>query len=151
VFVTAKAAPAPFVILCDTREQQPPPIPEGCVFERHMLKEGDYSTPALKDIARIERKGVGDFASTITWGRERFDREVTRLQGCRWKVVIVEGSIDEVYRVSNVHPHAVLGTIASLLARYDVPVLFAGNPHGCGRLMAGLLRRWEERAFGVVT
>ena len=149
--MAAKAAPSPFVLLMDSREQTPPPLPEGCVYERRMLKEGDYSTPALVDIARIERKSEGDFASTITWGRERFDREVERLQPFRWKCVVVEGDIMGVYRASNVHPHAVLGTIASLFARYDVPVLFAGNAVGCGRLMAGLLGRGEERAFGVVT
>jgi ERCC4-type nuclease len=135
----------PLVILADTREQVIPPFPPGVVVERRMMKEADYTTLALFDIARIERKSVCDLASTITWGRERFDREVQRLQALRWKAVVVEGEPHEIYRVSAVHPHSVIGTIASLLARYDTPVLFAVNPVGAGRLMAGLLRRWEER------
>ena len=28
------------------------------------------------------------------------------------------------------------------------PCLFAGNENGAGRLMAGILRRWEERLTG---
>jgi DNA excision repair protein ERCC-4 len=136
------------IVVIDTREQLVPPFPEGVEFERRTLPEGDYSTPALFDVARIERKSVADFGSTITWGRERFDREVQRLQAFRWKCIVVEGSLSDVYRdCAGVHPHAVLGTIASMLARHDVPVLFALNPTGCGRLMAGLLRRWEERVI----
>lgn len=142
--MTTKSA-APFIVLADTREQMVPPFPEGVVIERRMMKEGDYSTPALVDVARIERKSASDFASTITWGRERFDREVERLRAIRFKAVVVEADVHDVYRASAVHVHSVIGTIASLYARYDLPVLFIGNPAGAGRLIAGLLRRWEER------
>ena len=55
------------------------------------------------------------------------------------------------YRVTRMHPHSILGSIASLLARHDVPVLFAANPTGAGRLIAGLLRRWEERQASEAT
>jgi len=137
----ANARAVPFVVFVDSREQAIPPFPPGVVVERRMMKEGDYSTPQLVDVARIERKSPSDFASTITWGRERFDREVQRLQGVRWKCVVVEGELQEVYRASAVHPHAVIGTIASLFARWEVPVLFAADPAGAGRLIAGLLRR----------
>jgi DNA excision repair protein ERCC-4 len=140
-----KAGPVPFAILADTREQLIPPFPDGCVVERRMMKEGDYSSPALIDVARIERKSITDFASTLSWGRERFDREVQRLQAFRWRCVVVEGDITETYRVSAMHPHAMIGSIASLFARWATPVLFAGNPAGAGRLIAGLLRRWQER------
>jgi hypothetical protein len=51
----------------------------------------------------------------------------------------------EVYRVSAAHPHSVLGSIASFFARSDCPCLFAVNAHGAGRLISGILRRWEER------
>lgn len=132
-------------IYADTREQLIPPFPDGCTVERHHMTEGDYSTPALLHVARIERKSVCDLVSTLSWGRERFDREVARLKPFRFKCVVVEGNITDAYRVSAMHPHSIIGSIASLYARHDVPVLFAGNEAGCGRLMAGLLRRWEER------
>jgi ERCC4-type nuclease len=138
-------APTPFVIICDTREQTPPPFPDGVVLERRTLHEADYTTPALADVARVERKSVSDFASTITHGRDRFDREIERLRPYRWKAIVVEGDLSEVYRASLVHPHSVLGSIASFFARHDCPTLFAANPAGAGRLIAGLLRRWEER------
>lgn len=133
-------------VLVDTREQRVPPFPEGVAIERATLHEGDYTTPALRSIAVIERKSVSDFCSTISHGRDRFDREVQRLQAYRWKCVLVEGELSEVYRSTAMHPHSIIGTIASFFARWDVPTIFVGNASGCGRLMAGLLRRWEERA-----
>jgi ERCC4-type nuclease len=144
----------PMVVYADTREQRIPPFPIGVQIERKMMSEGDYSSPALLDVARIERKSPGDFASTITWERDRFDRELARLLPFRWKCIVVESDLDEVFVGRRLHPHAVLGAMASLLARWDVPVLFAGSPEGAGRIMAGLLRRWEERvkseaAWGV--
>jgi ERCC4-type nuclease len=126
-------------------EQAIPPFPAGIVIERATLAEADYTTPGLIRIARIERKSPADLASTLSHGRERFDREVQRLQPYRWKCVVVEGDLSEVYRTTAMHPHSILGSIASLYARWDVPVLFAVNPAGAGRLIAGLLRRWEER------
>jgi ERCC4-type nuclease len=131
--------------LADTREQAVPPFPSGVEVRRATLAEADYTTPALVDLARIERKSPGDLASTLSHGRERFDREVQRLRPYRWKCVVVEGDLSEVYRTTRMHPHSILGSIASLFARWDVPVLFAANPAGAGRLIAGLLRRWEER------
>jgi hypothetical protein len=62
----AKESAEPLVVLCDTREQKPPPFPDGVTRERRLLKEGDYSSLLLVDIARIERKSCSDFASTIT-------------------------------------------------------------------------------------
>ena len=144
-----KASPKePMVIYADTREQLIPPFPDGVKIVRQCMGEGDYSTPLLLDTARIERKAPGDFASTITWERDRFERELARLLPFRWKCIVVESDFDQVFVGSRIHPHAVLGAIASLLARWDVPVLFAGSPEGAGRLMAGLLRRWEQRVKG---
>jgi ERCC4-type nuclease len=116
------------------------------VVERATLGEADYTTPALRSIAVIERKSVSDFCSTISHGRDRFEREMQRLQAYRWKCILVEGDLSGVYRSTRVHPHSIIGSIASFFARWDVPTLFVGNAAGCGRLIAGLLRRWEERA-----
>jgi ERCC4-type nuclease len=135
----------PFIILTDTREVNVPPFPEGCVVVRKLLKEADYSSPFLENIARIERKAPGDLASTLSWGRERFDREVQRLLKYRFRCIVVEADLSEVYRCSAMNPNAILGSLASMYSRYDLPTFFAVNPVGAGRLIAGILRRLEER------
>jgi ERCC4-type nuclease len=138
-------APQPLTILVDTREQLIPPFPAGVLVERVTMDAGDYTTPGLQGIAVIERKSVSDFAQSITHSRERFDDEVRRLVGYRWRCIVVEGDLSTVYRESRVHPHSVLGSIASFFARADLATLFAVSASGAGRLIAGILRRWEER------
>jgi ERCC4-type nuclease len=139
------SATPPFVIFVDSREQCPPPFPAGVTLERVTMSEADYTTPTLQGIAVIERKSAGDFASTLTAGRERFEDELRRLDGYKWKAIVVESDLSFVYRVSQAHPNSILGTIASFYARHDLPTLFAVNPAGAGRLIAGILKRWEER------
>ena len=65
-------------------------------------------------------------------------------------IVCGEGDVTELYRTSGMHPHALIGSIASLYARWDVPVLFIGNAAGAGRLIAGILKRWEERLTAML-
>jgi DNA excision repair protein ERCC-4 len=129
----------------DTREQNQFDAIPGVVLERVSLPTGDYSTELLQLDGVIERKSVLDFASSITHGRERFEDEVRRMRDYRWKAIVVEGSIDAVWREREVHPHSVIGTVASFLARHDVPVLFAGTRVAAARLAFGTLRRWQER------
>jgi DNA excision repair protein ERCC-4 len=137
--------PQELTILVDTREQTPPPFPDGVRLERATLSEGDYTGHWCQGIAVIERKSLNDFASSITHERERFEDMLRRLSGYRWKCIVVEGELSDVYRERCIHPHSVLGSIASFQARYDCATLFAVNAAGAGRLIAGLIRRWEER------
>ncbi len=143
--VKTKETAPPFIILADTREQMIPPFPPGVEVQRATLGEADYTTPALRTIAVIERKSAADLASTLSWGRERFDREVQRLQAYRWKCIVCESDLSQVYRLTAMHPHSIIGSLASLYARWEIPTLFCANESGAGRLIAGLLKRWEER------
>lgn len=133
------------IVLADTREQQIPPFPAGVEVQRATLAEGDYTGQHCQGVGVIERKSAPDLASSLSRDRERFDDEIRRLQPYRWKLVVVEADLTDVYRITAMHPHSILGSIASLTARWDCPVIFAGNAAGCGRLIAGIIRRWEER------
>jgi ERCC4-type nuclease len=135
----------PLIIMIDTREQRPPPFPDGVTLERVTMDAGDYTTAACQGIAVIERKSLADFANSITHDRERFEDEIRRLQGYRWKCCVVEGDLTSLYLGRDIHIHSVLGTLASFQARHDFPVHFAGSAPWAGRLIAGILRRWDER------
>lgn len=141
----AAKVPPRLVILADTREQTIPPFPAGCVVQRATLGEGDYTTHALRTVAVIERKSISDFCSTISAGRERFEREIVRLKAYRWRCVVVEGNLSEAFRSTRMHPHSIVGTVASFYARSDVPTFFLADPATVGRFVAGVLRRWEQR------
>ena len=133
-----------FVILCDTREQTPPPLPKGCVYERASLDAADYTTTTLLNLARIERKAPLDLIGTLTHGRERFEREADRLRGFAFRTIVVEASAAEVSKLGRIHPHALIGSLASLHARWGLPTIFVESPEACGRYIAGVLRRLEE-------
>jgi ERCC4-type nuclease len=140
--------PAPLLtIFCDTREQCPPPFPPGVDVERRTLAEGDYSTPALLDYARIERKSLPDLIASPTFERERFLAEIERLRRFRFRCVVVEGDMGDIvqqrYR-SQVLPQSIVGSCSSLFAGHGCPVLFAHNPVTAGYVIAGLLRRLED-------
>ncbi len=137
----------PFTILCDTREQAIPPFPDGVRVERATLTEGDYTSPALLDYARIERKSLQDLIGSLTHDRARFMRELERLRGYAFRCVVVEGDMVDViagkYR-SKVLPQSIVGSICSMLARHECPTIFATNATTCGYVIYGLLRRLEE-------
>lgn len=134
-------------IVVDTREQAIPPFPPEVTVQRGTLDTGDYTTELLHDIARIERKSLGDLVGSLTHDRERFMREVERLRSFPFRLVIVEGDLGDViegrYR-SKASPNSIVGSVCSLLARSALPVLFAHDAPTCGRMIAGILRRLEE-------
>jgi ERCC4-type nuclease len=135
---------SPFRLIEDTRCQQAMPWPDGVIVERRTMPEADYTTEPLWGIAAIELKR-DDFAAAVGSDRERFDREIERLKAYRFKAIIIADEILGVYRRTLVHPHAIIGSIASWYARHEIPCLFVGNDAGAARLIAGLLRRWEGR------
>lgn len=134
----------PLMLLCDTREQCPPPFPHGVTLERIALDAADYTTQTLFDLARIERKSPLDLIGTLTHGRERFEREADRLRDFPFRCVVVEGSAVDVSRLGRIHPNAFLGSLASLHARWGLPTIFLESPEAVGRYIAGILRRLEE-------
>jgi DNA excision repair protein ERCC-4 len=118
------------VVIVDTREQEPLPI-------RHLpvsvagLYTGDYSVAGLEDIVSIERKSIPDLVSCCAGSnRERFEHELHRLRGYRFKRLLVIGTRADIeagtYR-SNIRPASVLGSLAAWEIRYDVPVVYAAT------------------------
>ena len=132
------------IVLCDTREQCPPPLPEGHAYERATLREGDYSTPALVNLVRIERKSAANLVGTLTAGRERFEREAERLRAFPFRCVVVEASAAAVSKLGRIHPNALIGSLASFHARWGLPTIFLESPDVVGRYLVGILRRLED-------
>jgi hypothetical protein len=77
----------PFTIVVDSREQLPyeftgmvgqgseslvvPTVVQG-------LASGDYSIAGMEDQVAVERKSLDDLYGSVTWGRDRFEREIER-------------------------------------------------------------------------
>ena len=118
-------------IIVDTREQTP------LVFTRLAsevsgLNTGDYSFCGGETYMAVERKSVPDLVGCCMGvDRARFERELHRLRGFKFKRLLVVGTPEEIaghqYR-SRIEPDAVINTLAALEVRYEVPVVFAATP-----------------------
>ena len=128
------------VIVVDSREVQP------LKFERlasviGTLYSGDYSIFKLEDCFSVERKSISDLVGCVTTERERFEHELLRLRGHRFRRLLIIGSYEDIaagrYH-SRVNPRSVLATLSTFEIRYDLPVVFASTPQEG----AMLVERW---------
>jgi ERCC4-type nuclease len=109
---------------------------------RASLQTGDYSVAGLEDLISIERKSLADLtACCLNAQRERFERELHRLRGFRFRRLLIIGTEEDIWRQkyqSNIMPKAVLATLCAFEIRYDVPVVFSPDPEKA----AALVERW---------
>jgi ERCC4-type nuclease len=125
---------SPYVILIDTREKTP--------FLFHGLKtdakdgsrplnvktvirgmpSGDYSIEGMESQVAVERKSLQDLYNTLGQGRDRFERELERLNAMEYAAVVIEASwqqiITEPPRYSKLPPKIVFRSIVSWQQRF---------------------------------
>jgi ERCC4-type nuclease len=116
------------VILVDSREQLPLEflnLPSRVAT----LATGDYSVAGLELDFAVERKSISDLVGCCMGeNRERFERELHRLRGFRFKRLLVVGSrgeIEAMHYNSRISPKAVLGSLAAWEVRHDIPIIFS--------------------------
>ena len=108
----------PCAVVIDTREQAgyafnriPADVSQGGGFvairtEVRTLRTGDYSLAGYEARVAVERKSLADAYGTFGQGRDRFERELLRLNGMQFAAVIVEAEWSEV--LGNPPPHTQL-------------------------------------------
>lgn len=140
----------PLRIVIDTREQLPYEFPpERVTAVRRALAAGDYSLAGRESEFAVERKSLADFVQTVIRGRERFHKELAKLQGYRRACVVIEGSLADITQArygGGAHPASVLGALISIIVDFAVPVYLCGDrPHAC-RFVEDYLRRCARLA-----
>jgi ERCC4-type nuclease len=98
------------------------------------------SRPALhpkRELFSIERKSVPDLATCCMGeNRARFERELHRLSGYRFKRLLIVGTELEIQQgvaFSRISPRAIWGTLWAFEARFDTPVVFRHTPELAAR------------------
>lgn len=120
-------------VICDTREQSPYTFagltcdasdgggPLTVPTIRETLASGDYSLQGHAGIA-IERKSLPDLYGTIGQGRDRFERELERLNKLDFAAVVIEATWPEVCAEPPPHtklpPKTVFRSILAWSVRY---------------------------------
>ena len=88
-------------IVVDTREQRPFIFPEEVASTVSLkLDAGDYALMYKGKIDEgfaVERKSLDDFVGTILCGWERFLKELDRMRHMPAIIVLVEGSLEDIF------------------------------------------------------
>jgi len=150
-FYTPNTVPSGMCVIIDTREQLPLRF-KNVPIKYQKLEAGDYSLVGFenKGIA-IERKSI-DFLPSITRDRERFERELKLLTRFEAKAIVVEASYDGLVHppIPQVHvsERSIVGTVASIMVTYGVPVLFVGGRKNAAEIVYALLKLYYEKKRG---
>jgi len=137
----AKLADLRPIIAIDTREQAPLKFTRLQAVERALFT-GDYSIKGLEDQFAVERKSIDDLVNCcLSSNRDRFEHELHRLRGYRFKRLLVVGSREDIaagHYHSRIAAKSVLATLSAFEVRYDLPVVFAATPQEA----AMMVERW---------
>ena len=139
-------------IIRDSREQSPFHF-DGGQYENVEVQEGslatgDYSIAGLESRVAVERKSLPDFMTSISTGRERFERELTRARGLDAFMVVVEAPFSEIvagnYR-SRMQSKAATQTVYSFMSRYQATFHFAQSRAMAEYATYSFLRHYAKR------
>jgi len=158
------------VIYVDTAEQLPfdfasvkkPIVP----FRTEPLRlvTGDYGTTRggtpwpgrtgdASIAATIERKSLADLYKTVAHGRERFERELSRMCSFGYRAVVVEAELSQVMNPNefldyptDMNPKSLLASLIAWQQRFGVHLWFAPGREFAERLTHRLLERWIRDA-----
>lgn len=116
------------------------------------LQTGDYTIEGFEDQIAVERKSLEDAYGTLGGGRERFEREIERLNALDFAAIIIEATWQELIRPqetrgeswrSRLDPRSVWGTIWCWQERYRNVRWVTIGSHRLGELATfEMLSRW---------
>lgn len=137
-------------IVVDSREQTPLNFSRyEAVVEPGTLEVGDYAPAGLGHLCAVERKSLPDLVASLTWERERFEREMRRARGLEAFAVVIEGSLGQVRRHeyrSHAKPHAILQSMCAFSVRYGVTWIWADDPAGAAYFAFHFMRHYVREA-----
>lgn len=133
----AELDPSGLIIQIDQQEKNPANVTPFASEFCH-LPVGDYALKGLGTDAIAERKSEPDLLMCFGVERDRFDRQVLRLNGCRHRVLVVESTWERLsagdWR-SKITPQSVIGSLVGLMAD-GLPVALVGDHEQAGRFIA---------------
>lgn len=144
----SRAGPRLPPVVVDTREQAPWSFPEGIATKRGGLRAGDYSLEGFELAIAVERKSLDDLVGSLTFGRERFKRELAVMRRYWSACLVIEASaidiVDHAYR-SDATPASIIGSCVSIAVDFRLPVFFAHDREIAADIALRFLRlAWDR-------
>lgn len=143
--------------MVDSREKSPYKFNKckncaGC--ETSKLDYGDYQIKGMPELIAIERKkDVIELGGNLGKKRERFERELQRMQSAKFRFIVVEDYWSSIFRLrySRIHPNALFESIIALELKYGVHFIFAGNRAMAHKITRSLLlRAYKYKSEGKI-
>lgn len=148
----AKPDTPPFVVVYDTREQQPFPL-LGFAAMRKTLKTGDYSIQGYEHLVAVERKNYTDAWGSMSLGRARFEKCVKRLAELDRAAIVIECSLTKLATqpsyIERTSPASVVGGLISWSCQYRIPVWVADTREQAERVTVRFLAAWFKHRSGL--
>lgn len=157
-----------FTVIIDNREQRPWFFDKinndnfpNLKFVNGTLKTGDYSLLGFSDPKKhkntitVERKSLEDLYGTVGSGRERFEKELIRMQEFTKKVIIIEADLATIIKnppdYSQIPPKAVFRSLIAFSMRYNVQVWPCTNRSMAEKAAFIILDRFYKDYVGTFT
>jgi len=112
------------IIFIDSREHASNVTKELFSHEdvKTIMKPLDIADYVLSKDVCVERKTIEDFLGSILDGR-LFQQMLNMRQNYLKPLVILEGNLDELFTLRNIHRNSIIGALTSIALDYQVPVL----------------------------
>jgi len=120
--------PNDFVLICDTREQDPLFLPKpvkGLIIVRDTLSCGDYSIRGFEQFITVERKSIHDLWTSLTSQSGRFKEELANMMNYERKYILIEGLESEYLSWQperKIHPNVIRMALASIEGKSGIPI-----------------------------
>jgi Fanconi anemia group M protein len=133
------------LIYADNREMPSTIIRELSEFENvkvisKQLETGDF---VLGPAVIAERKTVEDFVSSIIDGR-LLNQMLSMSQSYSNPLLLLEGNIEDLFAVRNVHENAIIGMLTTIALTYRIPILFTKNVKDTARYLYVIAKREQQ-------
>jgi len=115
------------IIFVDSREQASNVTKE--LFEKEckiIMKPLDVGDYVLSKDVCVERKTVEDFLASMIDGR-LFSQMINLRENYEKPLILVEGNMEELYTIRNMHKNSIIGALTSIALDYNVPILNTKN------------------------
>jgi ERCC4-type nuclease len=124
----------PFTIIQDSREKKPWLFEAtGSIMDIKVCKldVGDYSMLGMENKFMIERKSsVDEVFMNLGAQWDRFKREMERAKPYKYKYLVIEATMREIYRgsrYSKMSGRFIMARLLHLQQEYDIHIVFAGE------------------------
>ena len=144
--------PAGFVLVIDTREQQPlftgKAYAAALPVEHRAIETGDYTIAGHEGRVAIERKKMSDLYAYLGAERRKTRPKLEKLGAMDWAALIIEASEADLARQykysTKLTPEHVRGFLTSVRVRYGIHVYMSSVRSALERYVLDSLVKWYE-------